>query len=369
MKISLLQTPMFPLNLKVCAGVERVELEEADGLIKKGHQVTLTVPEVIDGINKRPDWIKVINDWGWENRLVKWKYLLQFVSKNKNADILHGHYTTGLPLLAPDKTFVHFHGFALGELPLYRHGFAKKRYHRAHYIFCAKHLIETFKKRYPEIPVEHLYLLYNGIDVGKFTPKTKKGGDGKIRFSFHGRWVEHKGIRSLLKAVAILENKRADFECHIAGSSTMAGLSDKDQTFANDMKGVAQKLKTVKLVGAITYDEMPGFLNEMDFGVVPSIYPDPFPLAPLEIMACGLPVIAFDIGGLKEMIVNNKNGLLVENMNSEKLAEAIDILIENKQKRNEMGVMARKRVLADFTWEKHIDALSNIYNTISEKII
>ena len=103
----------------------------------------------------------------------------------------------------------------------------------------------------------------------------------------------------------------------------------------------------------------------MDFAVVPSIYAEPFGLTAIENMACGLPVVAFDIGGLRESIVEGKTGYLVENRRSDLLANAMEKLIGDSDLRNWMAINARKRVEDNFTLEKHCDQLEIIYKKIA----
>jgi len=365
MKLAFLQTDTFPLNWGVCAGVERVELEEVARLTALGNEVTLTVPDILNSDPLVPKWLKVISRLHPDNRFLKWKYPLHFAGLNRNADIYHGHYTPYLPLIFGSKALIHFHGLAISHLPLYRFDWARKRYCSAHYVFCAKHLIEHFKAKYPEIPVSHIHVLHNGIDVHVFLPRSAPRASGPVRFSFHGRWVKHKGILSLLKALSILETYDIEFECHVAGSPAIGLASDEGHRFALGVNQLARNLRSVRLAGAIPYHSVPNFLQKVDFGVVPSIYPDPFPLAALEIMASGLPVVAYDTGGLREAIVDGKTGFLVENNRPEKLAEKILFLIKDPEIREKMGKAARDRVVNTFSWEGHISGLLNIYDQMS----
>ena len=109
---------------------------------------------------------------------------------------------------------------------------------------------------------------------------------------------------------------------------------------------------------------MPNFLREMDIGVVPSTYAEPFALVPLEMMACGLPVVAYNIGGMKEAIVDGETGFFVENKNHQELSIAIEKLLDNSNLRTSMGKSARQRVEKYFSWERHIEQLLGIYDRI-----
>jgi glycosyltransferase involved in cell wall biosynthesis len=83
---------------------------------------------------------------------------------------------------------------------------------------------------------------------------------------------------------------------------------------------------------------------------------EPFGLVPLESMACGTPVIAVKEGGLRETVVHQKTGLLVDR-NTQLLAQALSNLLENGNLREEYGKNAREYVIRNWTWQKSIKQL------------
>jgi glycosyltransferase involved in cell wall biosynthesis len=360
MKIALLQTPTFPLNIDFHGGIERVELGELDTLEKYGHQATLFVPALVGKRNG----IVVIRDLGWRSRVLKWIYYLNFLVKTIGYDIRHGHYTPILILLAPKRSVLHFHGLAIRELPLYRFAPVRRRYKDAHYIFCARWVKAEFVKMYPDFPEGNMHVVYNGCDTITVQHKAYVKDARKINICWYGLWEEEKGIFHLLEAVRILERKRTDFKVVIGGSANLEGGSDKAHKVAGRVREVAATLRTVELTGLIKRDGLSQFLADKDVGLFPSIYRDPFPLVPLEMMAAGLPVIAFDYGGPREAIIDGQTGFLVENMRPEKLAEKIEFFLDNRSEIERMGRAAREHVEKNFTWEKHIEQLIEIYKGI-----
>ena len=362
MRIPILQAPFIPLDIELCGGLERIEIEEVTRFNKMGHKSELYVSKYTGNYSKKPGWVKIINDHGWwNNRLLKWLYPIKFVIKNIGADVYVGYYTPYLALIAGRKAFIHFQGLAVKGLPLYQYEWARNRYHKAHYVFCAKHVKSDFLKIYPDIPEKQLHVIYNGIDAERFTPNPTINKITKL--SFHGRWTESKGILKLIDALRILEDQGLAFEAVIAGGSGV-GISPKGEEYTDKVFAAAKGLKNVSFCGPIKYNELPQFIQKMDFCIVPSINQDPFPLVPLEIMACGRPIIAFRAGGLTEAIDERKEGLLVELNNIEELAKAIKTMIENKTLREEMGLKARQKVLKLFTWEKHCADLFDLYKKV-----
>lgn len=76
------------------------------------------------------------------------------------------------------------------------------------------------------------------------------------------------------------------------------------------------------------------------------------------------PVIATRVGGLPEVIVHEETGLLTESENSEALAEAIELLLEQPEKAERMGRAARERAQKEFGWERHVDAYDGLYRKL-----
>ena len=108
----------------------------------------------------------------------------------------------------------------------------------------------------------------------------------------------------------------------------------------------------------------PASREGMDIGLVPSTYPEPFPLVPLEMMAAGLPVITSDIGGFVEMIEQRKTGIMAPVGDAAALAREIESLLDNPQSALEMGRAARRSVEERFTWDRHVSGLLEIYSQI-----
>ena len=75
-------------------------------------------------------------------------------------------------------------------------------------------------------------------------------------------------------------------------------------------------------------------------------------VAALEAMASGLPVIASDVGGLREVVEDERTGIIVPPENSKKIAQAISRLAESAELRSQMGAAARARVVENYSMEK-----------------
>ena len=110
----------------------------------------------------------------------------------------------------------------------------------------------------------------------------------------------------------------------------------------------------VILCGAVNNDQLVDYYHASDFAIVPSItvngLQEATSITAIESMSCGLPTIASNIGGLKEMISNGKNGILVNEQDPNAIARAIEELYENKDLRESIGQMARRNVIEEYSY-------------------
>ena len=127
-----------------------------------------------------------------------------------------------------------------------------------------------------------------------------------------------------------------------------------------------KKSATIKILGEVNHDDLPKTYAAMDVYVCPSIWEEPFGLVNIEAMACGLPVIGSIAGGIPEIVIDKETGLLVEKDNPGELAKAMEYFLNNREQIHTMGTAARHRVENKFSWEKHIDRLTEILNKIND---
>lgn len=98
--------------------------------------------------------------------------------------------------------------------------------------------------------------------------------------------------------------------------------------------------------------------------VLPSLS-EGLPRALLEAMSCGKPVVASDIPGVRSVVKHQSNGLLVPPANPQALAEAITVLLRNRDMREKFGRAARRVVLGRYNWEVLMKKLDVIYHEVS----
>jgi glycosyltransferase involved in cell wall biosynthesis len=111
---------------------------------------------------------------------------------------------------------------------------------------------------------------------------------------------------------------------------------------------------------------VPDILNGIDIYCLPSLW-EGLPIGLLEAMAMGKAVVATAIDGTKEIVENNKNGLLIDPGAPKDLAEAIIQLASDKKMRMEFGSKAMHKIQGDYSLKKMATQVENIYTQVLDK--
>lgn len=170
------------------------------------------------------------------------------------------------------------------------------------------------------------------------------------------RLVEKNGVLTLVKAINILKNHQ--IKCLIAGDGPQMPVIEK-YIIENGLSG------KIQLLGSLDNKDILEIYAVSDIAVVPSItvngLQEATSISAIESMACGLPTIASNIGGLKQLFIHKKTGILVEENNPDQLAEAIVELMNNKNMRIEIGRNAREFIVNNHSHIKATELYMNEY--------
>lgn len=179
--------------------------------------------------------------------------------------------------------------------------------------------------------------------VDKSALKLKK--DNIILFS--GRIFKEKGLEYLISAFTKV---RKGSELWVVGTGW-------DQ---NRCKKLAYDLSLgewVRFWGFLEKAKLAEVYSQSTIGVIPSVWGEPFGLSGIEMMSFGMPVVGFNSGGIHEWLKNDDNGFLVEPYDTEGLAEKINILLEDPQKRVSLGNNGQILVSEKYNIDKHVSVL------------
>ncbi|WP_156671239.1 glycosyltransferase, partial [Mycobacterium sp. E1214] len=120
----------------------------------------------------------------------------------------------------------------------------------------------------------------------------------------------------------------------------------------------------VRLLGAVTRDEMPALLRSADVVACTPWY-EPFGIVPLEAMACGVPVVATAVGGIRDTVVDDVTGRLVPPKNPEALGAALAGLLADPQRRRAFGAAGRERARARYSWDRVAADTERVYEKVA----
>lgn len=226
--------------------------------------------------------------------------------------------------------------------------------------FCARHTFCVSMNEYDKLirmgmRKSQLSVAYNGIPDFDEQQTLRCTNNFEPIIGCVARLEPVKGLEYLIEGARILVNQGERFKLIIVG-----GGSDEDR-----LKQLAKTLKVdVKFTGQVT--NVNDYYREFDIFVLPSLL-EPQGIAPIEAMRARLPVIATRVGGLPEVVLDGETGLLVPPANPEALADAMRILLRDRDLRVRYGIAGRERFLRNFSVGRMKREITCIYHEIMEK--
>ena len=217
----------------------------------------------------------------------------------------------------------------------------------------------------------NIQVVPNGIDANiSLNGKFKK--ESLPVLYFLGNLVKFKGIHLAVQALGIVKRHYPNIQMKIAGKWRY------DRVFKIDEEAIKEEIFTiiqteklkdnVEFLGTVTGEDKAQLLKEANILVFPSVY-DAFPLVILEAMAAGNPIVAVDkIGAIPDIVIHNQNGLLVDEPDPQKIANAIIYLIETPQERIKMGMQGREMYQKNYTKEKHVENMISVFRGELSKV-
>jgi glycosyltransferase involved in cell wall biosynthesis len=204
---------------------------------------------------------------------------------------------------------------------------------------------------------DEISVVSNGVDEKFFYPSKKESENDKKYIMYAGRIDREKGLFDLVECGRSICNERPDVSFIIAGNG-------------RDINKLRRKIKKTGLqnrfifLGQIEKDQMIKLYQNATLFILPS-YHEGLPTVLLEAMSCGLPIIATDVRGNRDLISNGENGLLVPPKDSKKMAEAIITLLEDEKLMERLGKNARKTIVENYTWNAVFNKFLKCYESLA----
>ncbi|MBM4446960.1 MAG: glycosyltransferase family 4 protein [Chloroflexi bacterium] len=213
-----------------------------------------------------------------------------------------------------------------------------------------REIVDIFK-----LPKDSLRIIYDGVDSSIFTQIPGISRLENRLLVINSGDTPLKGLKYLLEAVAALRSERK-IELVIIGKQLKNGYTQG----LVDSLGIAD---CVTRLGQVTTDELVKHYSTATMVVVPSVY-EGFGLPAAEAMCCSAPVISTTAGALPEIV--GDAGILVPPADTRALAEAIAGLLDNPERRRQLGETGRRRVMDMFNWKNTAKHTVEVYEEAIE---
>lgn len=218
-------------------------------------------------------------------------------------------------------------------------------------------LHEEIKRRFPE-SAPKIHKVWLGVDTERFCPLNPPASGQSLTLLFAGRLIPRKGLPVLLKAV-----KLAQAHCSVPLNVIIAGGAQR-KSYSNQMRKLARLLGVQTLfLGNVPHADIHRCFQSADVFVCPSQKHEAFGLVNVEALSSGLPVIASDIGGIREIVSHGQNGFLISAYSSPNaFADAIALLANRPELLRFMKMEARRDCLNRFSWTETARVLGQLYS-------
>lgn len=203
----------------------------------------------------------------------------------------------------------------------------------------------------------------NGVDTEKFKPAGKENARKLLNLPLDKNIILFVGALRSIKGVDYLIEAAKNF----VDSNTELYLVGRDDGLKKSLKKMAQDFKItdfIKFIGPVNHEDIPLWISASDILVLPSLS-EGRPNVVLEALACEVPVVATDVGGIPELIINGETGYLVPAKNPLELSEKVNKLLGDENQREKMGKFGRKSIIQrGLTWEAHAKKTVDIYSKL-----
>lgn len=305
-----------------------------------------------------------------ESTLTKLSYLkyvsiLKKIIKHFQPDVLHAHYATSYGLVG---ALTDFHPFAISawgtdvmrfpDKNFVAKSILKFNFKKADVLCATSKTIEDYISKITKKPVS---IIPFGISLEKFKNKevTSLFSENDFVIGSIKNLEKIYNAHVLIKAFANLNKKYSHLKLLIVGK----GSEEENLKKLCEGLGISNR---VIFTGRISHSEVNNYYNMLNVLVNVSEY-ESFGVSVVEAMACEIPVIVSNVGGLKEVVKDDSVGLKVSVGSVEELEYALEQLIDNGTLRKRLAANGRKYVEENYDWQNNLSDMIKIYNQLLAK--
>lgn len=302
-----------------------------------------------------------------ESTLTKLAYLkyvsiLKKIIRHFKPDVLHAHYATSYGLVG---ALSGFHPFVISswgtdvmKFPnknIVAKSILKYNFRQADRLCATSHVIREYIAK---ISPKAVSVIPFGIDTERFKPAKQESPFGKDHFVIGCI----KSLESIYKIDVLMRAFYELLKVHSNVRLLIIGEGSQEQK----LKHLATELelgKRIMFTGRVPYHEIPYHYNMLDALVNISEY-ESFGVSVAEAMACAVPVVVSNVGGLAEIVERDELGIRVPVNDIEATAGALRLLVEEPDTRRRIAEAGRKHVLQKYNWSNNLDDMIALYHDL-----
>ncbi len=280
----------------------------------------------------------------------------------QNFDVVHVHsyifFMSNMTALARAiknfKYILHFHGglnYSVAEMFYPERVWAKEKiYDRTLGRLTVKMADKVLSVAKSDIPlIEKKFgvesdWVPNAVCTEKFSYSEN---ESKRTVTYVGKLEKWKGAELLIDIFKIIHKELGDVEFMIAGNGSLA-------------RKIRDSKLPVKLLGHVPHHKMPEVYHKSDVVILPS-FMEGCPTICMESLACGVPVVATDVGDTREIVLDGETGFLVSPGDAKTMAFKVIELLEDDELRKRMGKEGRKHIEENFSYDVVVEQIFNLY--------
>jgi colanic acid/amylovoran biosynthesis glycosyltransferase len=331
---------------------------------------------MVAGLDLSEEQVYTINQGNARGQILELSYKLfgfapHFTQRLRalNPFLLHAHYgPNGLRALPIAEELaipliVTFHGSdaSLTDLRYQKTSYGFRRYvankgklSKSSALFLAVSKFIRRKLLEQAFPEERVLVHYTGVDTRIFHPASTEEGPVIL---FVGRLVESKGVEFLIKATSEIQKQAPAVELVLIGEGPLRAVLEEQ---------AKQSLRRYRFLGVRKPAEVREWMNRASVLCLPSVTrrsgeEEAFGMVCAEAQAVGKPVVAFDSGGISEVVSHGNTGFLATEGDWRALAKYLFALLEDPKLRERFGLAGRELVVRQFDLEDRTRALERIY--------
>jgi len=329
-------------------------------------------PEIIESLAYGNGIISGLKRYPWRTSLVPFFMIAQWrairrLHKKHNFALFHAHWLIPQGLISTfsftrrklPPIVCTSHGSDLFSLDnIFFRALQRTVIKRSHFVAVVSHGLKEKASKLTNDP-NKLLILPMGVDIThKFIPGTRQ--HHKKTALFVGRLVDQKGIQQLIEAWAIVNQTHPDAILKIVGDGP------KRQALKKQINKVSWK-NTVIFIGALENDLLTNYYQSSTVTVFPSISAEGLGLVLVEALGCQCAVIASDLPGIRDVIINGSTGLLTPPGDIVALSKAIMKIFALPDLGTTLGINGRNHVMNKYSWEYITEKHRKIFNDIIDR--